>query len=1106
MVKPTSIIFGLKTVWRRKQKNLFAIFAIALGVSLIAGISITRNSLGEGFGVFFTYSLGERDGSVSSVNGFIDEPWADAIGNRLVTDVDDVVAFTTSFSLPISTSTDEGQINVVTWLIGINQTEDSAVFGRLITTNGDTVSVAGVAAGEAYVGKTLADDLLLTTDVSDEERSNQFDYSLSIGPITIEKTLTVKGIIKNEERGATGGNLAVYTNLNNIQEEIGNVLVMGGYPVPHPITLISLKFSDNIKTVDDGDELVEAMKDSLNDLPVVLGIGGVETLIISAERVTIKNFGKVLSAQLSDMLMIFGFIIIFAGLLLIVNIQFMTVEDRQQQTGIQRAIGTQRRQIVIANLTEFLVTGIIGGLVGIIGGMIYSQLLILAFGNAFEFDGSLIPVIIDTDVMIMAFFTGFFLALLTGLLPSIRASRIHIVETLRGVENKAESIERGTGMMGLYVGTILTLLGIVSLAGLNGQPWDFPNAYKNIDNAEAIFFAVTFLLVGLSVLLSYFVSKDLALNIAALLLVLLPVVNALFIFGIIEEGVGSGGMNLFLGMILSMIAGSILLIGINLHRVADFAEKLFSRTYSAVAMLSFRQMASQRTRSTLTFSIFAVILTLNIFLASFAYSMRYGSVNQVEAQAGGSDILIFSGQAFNSTTTTIFLNGLKDTSKFPGITWAQAFPNAIDYNVSLTTNGEETDDLDDTETWRLNFFAINNQSLWESEQDFLDNKPKLNLLIETEKIDTTKFTFSADYSEGFEIDGRVGFGDRHKDSNLDENKRFWSALAKNEYVTDKSDQKSKPFIVVSPIIDPEASGLITYLKKVGDSVWLSLKDGTYKEFVIAAHSEGNPLFDARYLQGIEPGPSGSQGFGAFISETEARDLKVFNPTENISLLDQNSHFLVSGKDNVEITSKENVKLAQDIEAWSNGVDTVTKDGSTFDTFRKVFGFYGIVTISIYELYEILFDGMFRMFGFLQIFTSFGFIVGVLGLLVVSVRSVQERKREIGMMRSIGLKSNDVLISIMLELSVMGVIGLAIGIFNGNVLGLGIVRLMLGVDAPFLIPWFDPGMVIFGISLPGGPGSILFYTVLTLGAAFVAAIIPGRSASKIPPSEALRYTG
>jgi ABC-type lipoprotein release transport system permease subunit len=111
-----------------------------------------------------------------------------------------------------------------------------------------------------------------------------------------------------------------------------------------------------------------------------------------------------------------------------------------------------------------------------------------------------------------------------------------------------------------------------------------------------------------------------------------------------------------------------------------------------------------------------------------------------------------------------------------------------------------------------------------------------------------------------------------------------------------------------------------------------------------------------------------------------------------------------------------------------------------------------------------------------------------------------------MMRSIGLKKHEVLISIMIELSIMGLIGLVIGLFSGNIMALGLTRIFSGQEAPFLIPWFDPSMVIFGISLPGGPGSILFYTVLTLGSAFVAAIIPGLSAAKIPPSEALRYTG
>ena len=39
----------------------FAILAVALGVSVIAGIAITDDSLGEGFGTFFSLNLGRSN-------------------------------------------------------------------------------------------------------------------------------------------------------------------------------------------------------------------------------------------------------------------------------------------------------------------------------------------------------------------------------------------------------------------------------------------------------------------------------------------------------------------------------------------------------------------------------------------------------------------------------------------------------------------------------------------------------------------------------------------------------------------------------------------------------------------------------------------------------------------------------------------------------------------------------------------------------------------------------------------------------------------------------------------------------------------------------------
>ena len=127
---------------------------------------------------------------------------------------------------------------------------------------------------------------------------------------------------------------------------------------------------------------------------------------------------------------------------------------------------------------------------------------------------------------------------------------------------------------------------------------------------------------------------------------------------------------------------------------------------------------------------------------------------------------------------------------------------------------------------------------------------------------------------------------------------------------------------------------------------------------------------------------------------------------------------------------------------------------------------------------------------MQYFTTLGFLFGIVSLLVVSVRSVQERKREIGMMRSIGVKRRDVTISLILELTVMGTIGLFIGLIIGNLLAYALVDINSAGLAVLLIPW----------------DTILLYVILTLGSALIASIIPGIIASRIPPSDALRYTG
>ncbi len=1056
-MKPVSIIFGAKSFIRRKQKNFFGILAIALGVSLITGITITDQSLSTGFGIFFTYGLGEIDGTVTYSNGFMNDSIANKIGTDLLT-LPNITSYTTELSLPVISSTNQGLISTQSMLTGINKNDNTTVFGKLLDTNNSEVKISNLGPNQVFIGNQLAKDLRVTT-------GDNFSISMTLGKFPIQQNFTIKDIIVNQQRGAMSNNRAIFLDGFILRQEIGVFLEKLNYPVNDPVNVIFLKFSSAVKTDAAGNLLITQMKDLLKNKAEVISLGGINMLSFSTDRITIKDLGKTLADALGNLLSIFGSILIIAGLILIVNIQLMTIENKEKQIGIQRAVGTKNLQIILSNLTEFVINGLVGGLIGIIGGIFFGWILVLAFGVSFGFDGSLIPITVPPSILTTAFFLGFSISILAGLYPSIKASRINVIEVLRGLESKKYKIKSGSGIWGFIFGLILTVLGLIQVTALSKNPFNYPSAYVNVNDAEAIYISTTFLMVGLLVLLSYFVSQKTILTIAGLALLVYPIFQLTYIFNQIKAG--SGGVNYILVMTMSLIGGSILLVSLNLDTIASVSEFICSKFFSAISMISFKQMSSQKTRSTLTFAIFAIILTLNIFLASWSYSDRYGAVREVNVIAGNSDLLILSSQPVSSNVSKLYTQELR--SKFSSITQAVAIPNSDNAMLYLNNNGTIINSKNVTNIFPVNMFAVSNETL-----------SHFNFVLDPQKLNTTNFSFPSQYSKGLELDNKTEPLDHYLQSNIQEDANTWNFFSSGMMVTNKTSGQQLPVIITSSIATFDiASQQIHYLKQVGDPVWLPLTNGSYQEFIIIATSENNPLFDSAILS-QSTGYSGLSN-GAFIQEKWANELATFNPSPGQSYLNQNRYFLVSTTNPVKSTANE--QLSGDIEAWSNGVQS-----GTFRTQEGVL--YGFISTSVYSLYSATFDGQFRVFQFMQYFTTLGFLFGVISLLVVSVRTVQERKREIGMMRSIGIKRYEVVISLILELSVMGIIGLLIGLFNGNLLAYGLVTINGAGFTAFLIPW----------------DTIAIYTAITLGSALFASIIPGRIASRIPPSDALRYTG
>ncbi len=118
------------------------------------------------------------------------------------------------------------------------------------------------------------------------------------------------------------------------------------------------------------------------------------------------------------------------------------------------------------------------------------------------------------------------------------------------------------------------------------------------------------------------------------------------------------------------------------------------------------------------------------------------------------------------------------------------------------------------------------------------------------------------------------------------------------------------------------------------------------------------------------------------------------------------------------------------------------------------------------------------------------VVGGVGIMNIMYVVVTERTAEIGLKKALGAKSSDVLSEFLIESILVTVIGGAVGIFLGSVLGwlVSLVATASGLSWKYTVPFYAVALG-FGVSAVIG---ILF------------GVLPARSAAKLDPIEALRY--
>ncbi len=414
----TNLIFfkiGVRNIPRRRAQMLLITFALMLSTTLLTSVLATGDVINEAVQSIAVYNLGAVDETISGGHGDLGF-FSDGAYYRLadVTKGDPNIAAIGAAmvepNLLVADATSREVRSKVTGLGVINGSEQG--FGGMldVTNSRHHLSTATLGLNQVYLNQSLAQ--LLNT------RAGDTLYLYSPRWPGQRYTLHVVAIVV--DGGLVGSGPAILSNIATFR-------TIEGPTFNDFITQIYVANSGGTNGVNLSDTVAQTLKAWI---PHDVRINEVKKQGVQSAQQAQDIFSRIYA--------LFSLFALAIGLLLIFLIFVLLAAERRKEMGMARAIGVQRRHLILMFLFEGTLYDVIASLIGIVSGVGLGALLVLYLGPILARFNFPLKLTFQPTSLIIACCLGVIFTFVSVAFASWFVSRMTVVEAMRDLPEQGQ--------------------------------------------------------------------------------------------------------------------------------------------------------------------------------------------------------------------------------------------------------------------------------------------------------------------------------------------------------------------------------------------------------------------------------------------------------------------------------------------------------------------------------------------------------------------------------------------------------------------------------------------------------------------------------------------